>query len=380
MPAMARLDDKVAVVTGAAHGLGRAIAERLAGEGATVVLGDVDAPALDRTGARIVGKGGRASGVVGDVTEEEPAARLIAAAVERGGRLDILVNNVGGSRNARIWEMAVADWDFTLRLNLRSTFLCTRAAVPHMMKRRYGRIVCISSGAREGTPWTAYYQGGSAYSAAKAGVHGFIRDVALELAEHGINVNAVAPGPIDTERVGEALRRMNETVEYSPNRMTPLRRLGQQVCREGVPQAVRMHGSVARNQAGVQLHNAACAPVGKPRTQVIRKESFFPRLNGTHCEILLQRSRRGRSIRNLPFLATLATHQQPTVGEVYVGQFQPNEFAHAQPAAIEQFEGPLVRASQFLLQPPASCIAGIADHSTQIRFGLLRTLAPGWCW
>jgi NAD(P)-dependent dehydrogenase (short-subunit alcohol dehydrogenase family) len=122
--------------------------------------------------------------------------------------------------------MAVEDWDFVLRLNLRSTFLCTRAAAPHMMRRRYGRIVCLSSGAREGTPWTAYYQGGAAYSAAKAGVHGFIRDVALELAEHGITVNAVAPGPIDTERVGANLRRLNETVEYSPNRMTPLRRLG----------------------------------------------------------------------------------------------------------------------------------------------------------
>jgi 3-oxoacyl-[acyl-carrier protein] reductase len=95
-----------------------------------------------------------------------------------------------------------------------------------MMRRRYGRIVCLSSGAREGTPWTAYYQGGAAYSAAKAGVHGFIRDVALELAEHGINVNAVAPGPIDTERVGAGLQRLNETVEYSPIRMTPLRRLG----------------------------------------------------------------------------------------------------------------------------------------------------------
>ena len=81
--------------------------------------------------------------------------------------------------------MKADDWDFVLRLNLRSTFLCTCAAVPHMMRRRYGRIVCMSSGAREGTPWTAYYQGGSAYSAAKAGVHGFVRDVALELAEHG---------------------------------------------------------------------------------------------------------------------------------------------------------------------------------------------------
>ena len=114
--------------------------------------------------------------------------------MERGGQLDILVNNVGGSRNARIWEMKADDWDFVLRLNLRSTFLCTRAAVPHMMRRRYGRIVCLSSGAREGTPWTAYYQGGAAYSAAKAGVHGFIRDVALELAEHGINVHPYVGG------------------------------------------------------------------------------------------------------------------------------------------------------------------------------------------
>ena len=166
---------------------------------------------------------------MGDVTEEAPAAALIAAAVERFGRLDILVNNVGGSRNAKIWEMTVEDWDFVLRLNLRSTFLCTRAAVPHMIRQQSGRIVCISSGAREGTPWTAYYQGGSAYSAAKAGIHGFIRDVALELAEHGINVNAVAPGPIDTDRVGANLRTLNETVEYSPNHMTPMRRLGQPV-------------------------------------------------------------------------------------------------------------------------------------------------------
>ena len=95
-----------------------------------------------------------------------------------------------------------------------------------MMERRRGRIICLSSGAREGTPWTAYYQGGAAYAAAKAGVHGFIRDVALELAEYHITVNAVAPGPIDTVRVGPELRRLNETVDFSPNRMTPLGRLG----------------------------------------------------------------------------------------------------------------------------------------------------------
>ena len=218
--------DRIAVVTGAAAGLGREIALLLAREGARVALGDLEAKGLEDTRARIVAAGGDAIALAGDLTEEAPAAALVAAAVERFGRLDILVNVVGGSRNAKIWEMKAEDWDFVLRLNLRSTFLCTRAAVPHMMRRRYGRIVCMSSGAREGTPWTAYYQGGSAYSAAKAGVHGFIRDVALELAEYGINVNAVAPGPIDTERFGPGLHRMNETVEYSPSHMTPLRRLG----------------------------------------------------------------------------------------------------------------------------------------------------------
>jgi 3-oxoacyl-[acyl-carrier protein] reductase len=224
-----RVQDRVAVVTGAANGLGRAIAERLADEGAVIVGGDIESDALARVMKAIEGPGRTAVGVVADLTEAAGAKRLIDTAVERFGRIDILVNNVGGSRNAPIWEMPEDTWDFVLRLNLRSTFLCTRAAVPHMMARRYGKIVCISSGAREGTPWTAYYQGGAAYSAAKAGVHGFIRDTALELARHGINVNAVAPGPIDTERVGEGLRHLNETVEYSPNRMTPLGRLGKPI-------------------------------------------------------------------------------------------------------------------------------------------------------
>jgi NAD(P)-dependent dehydrogenase (short-subunit alcohol dehydrogenase family) len=224
---MAGVRDRVAVVTGAANGLGREIARLLAREGARVVLGDLEAAGLEQTVSAITAAGGTAVAVAGDLTEEESARRLIDTCVDRFGRVEILVNNVGGSRTAKIWEMRAEDWDFVLRLNLRPTFLCTRAAVPHMMRQRHGRIVCMSSGAREGTPWTAYYQGGSAYSAAKAGVHGFVRDVALELAEHGINVNAVAPGPIDTERVGTGLRRLNETVEYSPNRMTPLRRLGQ---------------------------------------------------------------------------------------------------------------------------------------------------------
>src|SRR6185369_9629488 len=163
--AMPGVRDRVAVVTGAASGLGREIAQLLAREGASVVLGDIETGGLERTAAAIIAAGGTALTVAGDLTEEAPARRLIDAAIDRFGRVEILVNVVGGSRNAKIWEMRVEDWDFVLRLNLRSTFLCTRAAVPHMIRQKHGRIVCMSSGAREGTPWTAYYQGGSAYSA-----------------------------------------------------------------------------------------------------------------------------------------------------------------------------------------------------------------------
>jgi NAD(P)-dependent dehydrogenase (short-subunit alcohol dehydrogenase family) len=221
-----RVDGRVAVVTGAGQGIGRAVADRLAAEGARVVGGDIDASLVERMVLALQKTGATAVGVVGDVTEPPSAKRLVETAIERFGRIDILVNVVGGARNAKIHEMTEEAWDYTLRWNLRSTFLCTRAAVPHMIRERYGKIVCISSGAREGTPWTAYYAGGSAYSTAKAGVHGFIRDVALELAQYGINVNAVAPGPIDTERTGDNLKELDRTVEFSPSKMTPLGRLG----------------------------------------------------------------------------------------------------------------------------------------------------------
>jgi 3-oxoacyl-[acyl-carrier protein] reductase len=221
-----RVEGRVAVVTGAGQGIGRAVADRLAAEGARVVGGDIDASLLERAVRDMNANAATFVGVVGDVTEPESARHLVETAVERFGRVDILVNVVGGARNARVWEMREEDWDYTLRWNLRSTFLCTRAAAPHMIKAHYGKIVCISSGAREGTPWTAYYAGGAAYSTAKAGVHGFIRDVALELAQYGINVNAVAPGPIDTERTGANLKQLDKTVEFSPSKMTPLGRLG----------------------------------------------------------------------------------------------------------------------------------------------------------
>lgn len=220
------LNGRVAIVTGGANGIGRAVATTLAARGAQVIIGDASQPDLDATIDTLRSQDHEVIGVCEDLTEESGAKQLIDTAMNAFARLDILVNNLGGSRNAKVWEMSLDDWDFVMRLNLRSLFLCTKHALPPMIDARYGKIVGLSSGAREGTPWTAYYQGGAAYSTTKAGVHGFIRDVALEVAEFGINVNAVAPGPIDTERVGAGLKRLNETVEYSPNRMTPLGRLG----------------------------------------------------------------------------------------------------------------------------------------------------------
>jgi len=224
-----RVAGKIALVTGAANGLGRAIALRLAEEGATLVLADIDAGGLAETERQLkaanAGSNRPPIAVTADVTEEAPVKALFKQAFDAHGRLDILVNDVGGGTSGHIWEARLEDWDHIIKLNLRSAFLCTREAAAHMKDRRSGCIINLSSGAREGTPWTAYYIGNSAYSAAKAGIHGFTRGVALELAEYGVRVNAVAPGPIETERTGPGFRKI-EQLEYGPIRATPMRRIG----------------------------------------------------------------------------------------------------------------------------------------------------------
>jgi NAD(P)-dependent dehydrogenase (short-subunit alcohol dehydrogenase family) len=222
---MARLTGKVAVITGAALGIGAAIARRFAEEDATLVLLDLDGERLQKTAVDLPGRTPLC--ITGDVTDETTVDDAFAQVASAHDRVDVLVNNVGGSRNQKLWEMSAEAWDFTIRLNLRSAFLCTRAATRMMIAQRSGAIVCMSSGAREGTPWTAHHTGAAAYSAAKAGIHGFIRDAAMEFADFGIRINAVAPGPIETELSARAFEEMREPSAFSPYRVVPMRRLGQ---------------------------------------------------------------------------------------------------------------------------------------------------------
>ncbi|HWU04418.1 MAG TPA: SDR family NAD(P)-dependent oxidoreductase [Novosphingobium sp.] len=221
-----RLAGKGALITGAGLGIGRATALRMAEEGAQVMLADRDEARLAETAALLAQIGARHLVLPCDVTDEAAVAQMFAAAADFAP-VDVLVNNVGGGRSGRITDLSVADWDHTMTLSLRSMFLCTRAAVPGMTARGGGRIVCLSSGARNGTVWNAFYAGASPYSTAKAGVIGFVRALAIELADAGITINAVAPGPIDTELAGPYLMAMHEQgMEYSPVRMVPMHRLG----------------------------------------------------------------------------------------------------------------------------------------------------------
>ena len=246
---MGRLTGKVAVVTGAAHGIGAAIAERFAVEGASLALLDSDAAQLERTAETLHGT--RALALPADVTDEPAVEAAFARIVSALGRIDILVNNVGGARNMKLWDMTADAWDHTIRLNLRSAFLCTRAALRTMMPRRSGTIICMSSGSREGTPWTALSSGGAAYSAAKAGIHGFIRDAAMELAESGIRINAIAPGPIETERTRATFETLRQESPHSPHILVPMGRLGQP--REIADAALYLASDEASYVTGVTL-------------------------------------------------------------------------------------------------------------------------------
>ena len=209
------LSGRVALVTGGARGIGLAIARRLAADGARVALVDLDKSAVEAAAGEF---GAASMAVVADVTRTDEVERAVAVVDTRWGRLDIVVNNAGITGGSKLtWELTDEDWNRVIVCDLTSVFLVSRAAVRLMLPRRSGRIVNIASIAgKEGNPTLV------PYSTAKAGVIGFTKALAKEVATHGILVNAVAPAVIGTDLVKQMSK---ETVDYLVAKI-PMGRVG----------------------------------------------------------------------------------------------------------------------------------------------------------
>lgn len=211
------LENRVAVVTGASRGIGRAIALELSRHGASVVVNYKNSPeAAEAVVNEVRAENGRAAAFQADVSDFQQAQDLVKFAIDTFGNLDILVNNAGITRDMLIMLMPEDDWDAVIRTNLKSTFNCSKAAVKHMMRKRYGRVINIASAAGVlGNP------GQTNYSASKAGQIGFTRALAREVASRNITVNAVAPGFVDTD----ILTAMQPETLEAALKMVPLARL-----------------------------------------------------------------------------------------------------------------------------------------------------------
>ncbi len=205
------MQDQVAIITGSSRGIGKAAALALAAEGASVVVNYArSSSAADEVVAEITGAGGNAIALQADVSQEDQVDALIKATKDKFGRIDVLVNNAGITRDTLLLRMKPADWQAVIDLNLTGVFLCTRAVAKIMLKQRSGRIINISSVAGlMGNP------GQANYSAAKAGVIGFTKTVAKEMAPRGVTVNAVAPGFIETDMTNE-LSNTEEILKFIP--------------------------------------------------------------------------------------------------------------------------------------------------------------------
>lgn len=211
-----RFEGKTAIVTGAARGIGKAIAERLAREGGQVMIADIDLATAGATAAEI---GSAAFAQRLDVTSPESWDEAVQRAMATWGKIDILVNNAGiAGRSAPAWELSVAEWQQVIDIDLTGVFLGCRAVVPRMLERAYGRIVNIASIAgKEGNPNAV------PYSAAKAGVIGLTKALAKEVATKGIIVNAITPAVIETEILQQV---SEEHIRYMTSRI-PMGRVGQ---------------------------------------------------------------------------------------------------------------------------------------------------------
>ncbi len=211
-----RLAREVAIVTGAARGIGKAIALALVREGATVVISDINEE-VHRVAEEINHSGGQALGVVGNVTKLTDCETLVETAAKQFGKLDILVNNAGITKDNLLLRMSEEDWDAVLNINLKGTFLCTKAAIKPMMKQRSGKIVNIASVV--GQMGNA---GQANYAASKGGVIAFTKTMAKELASRNIRVNAIAPGFIESKMTDV----LSEEAKANLTRLIPLGSLG----------------------------------------------------------------------------------------------------------------------------------------------------------
>ncbi|GAA5146475.1 3-oxoacyl-ACP reductase FabG [Nocardioides marinquilinus] len=221
---MGRYDGRVAVITGAARGIGFGIASRLAAEGASVAVVDLDeSAAADAAGRLPLTDGAKAVGVGADVSDAAQVDAAIARVVDELGGIHVLVNNAGVTRDNLLFKMTDDDWDVVMGVHLRGAFLMTRAAQKHFVEQKYGKICNLSSVSALGN------RGQANYAAAKMGIQGFTRTLGIELGPYGINANAVAPGFIVTEMTDATARRLKmepEELQRLNSERNPVRRVG----------------------------------------------------------------------------------------------------------------------------------------------------------
>lgn len=212
-----KFDGKTALISGSARGIGKAIAERLASEGARIIISDIMIDAAEKTVQEFKEKGYEAFAIKADVSNSDDVKALIKEAVAKYQTLDIMVNNAGITRDTLMIRMKESDWDLVLNINLKGAFLMTQATAKIMMKQRFGKIVNISSVV--GQTGNA---GQSNYSASKAGLIGLTKSSARELASRGITVNAIAPGFIESEMT----EKLSDEVREEFMKATALKRFG----------------------------------------------------------------------------------------------------------------------------------------------------------
>jgi len=212
------LKGKIALITGGAQGIGSIISKELAGQGAHVVLGDINQEGAEETVAEIKNSGGKASAVKIDVSNATDVRRVFDSILNEYKPIDIVVNNAGITRDGLLLRMKEVDWDLVLNINLKGSFLCSQQAIKQMLKQKSGSIVNIAS-----IVGVMGNFGQANYSASKAGLIGFTKTLAREVAPRGIRANAVAPGFIDTEMT----RVLEDSIRLKLIEQIPLARLGQ---------------------------------------------------------------------------------------------------------------------------------------------------------